>query len=48
MAANHAIASFEFQTSLKVLPKMNLFIYDYNKGDFKGYALLYGQQTYRI
>ena len=36
MATNHAIASFEFQMSLKVLPKMNRFIYDYNKGDFKG------------
>ena len=35
MATNHAIASFEFQMSLKVLPKMNRFIYDYNKGNFK-------------
>lgn len=35
MATNHDIASFEFQMSLKVLPKMNRFIYDYNKGDFK-------------
>ena len=36
MATNHAIASFEFQMCLKVLPKMNRFIYDYNKGNFKG------------
>lgn len=36
MATDHAIVSFEFQISLKAPPKMNRFIYDYKKGDFKG------------
>ena len=36
MATDHAIVSFEFRISLKAPPKMNRFIYDYKKGDFKG------------
>ena len=36
MTTDHAIVSFEFQISLKTPPKMNRFIYDYQKGDFKG------------
>ena len=35
MATDHAIVSFEFQISLTAPPKMNRFIFDYNKGDFK-------------
>ena len=36
IATDHGIVSFEFQMALKAPPKMNRFVYDYNKGDFKG------------
>ena len=36
IATDHAVVSFEFQISLIAPPKINRFIYDYNKGDFKG------------
>ena len=36
MATDHAVVSFEFQFSQIAPPKINHFIYGYNKGDFKG------------
>ena len=47
-ATDHAIVSFEFQMSVNAPPGWIALFTITIRAISKGYALLYGQQTYRI